>query len=79
MPIKTALANLYYGPDRTPATMMTHPGAKAFPESVPAGGTGTGVVLFTVPPQDRSKVVLEVIIDAQMRRIEFAGDCSSHC
>ena len=79
VPIKSALANLYYGPERTPATLMTHPGAKAFPEKIPAGGTGTGVVLFTVPPKQRGNVVLEVIIDAEMRRIEFRGDCTGQC
>lgn len=79
VPIKTALTNLYYGPDRTPATYMTKPGSKSFPESVPAGGSATGVVLYTVPPKYRGNVVLEVIIDAQMRRIEFAGNCTSRC
>jgi hypothetical protein len=79
VPIKTALANLYYGPDRTPATMMTHPGAKNFPEKVAPGQAVTGVVLFTVPPKSRQDIVLEVIIDAHMRRIEFSGNCAGQC
>jgi hypothetical protein len=75
--IDSALTNLYYGSDRTPANTSARPGGKSFPARVSAGGTATGVFVFNVPVGRRDKVALEVSVDASLRRVEFAGDCSA--
>lgn len=77
--ISAALTNLYYGPDKTPANAIMHPGSKAFPSSVPAHGSATGVVLYTVPKSDRSDVVLEVVLDNALRTVQFDGGCPQLC
>ncbi len=42
VPISSALTNLYYGPQRTPADPAHEPGSKPFPPSVGAGPHGHG-------------------------------------
>lgn len=79
VPIGSALANFYYGKDRKPATSLLKPGSKWFPKRVAANGTATGVYVFSVPKNDRDVLALEVILDNQLRTVEFNGSCASQC
>lgn len=74
-----ALTNLYFGRSREAATLVQRPGGRPFPASVPAGGTATSVVVYNVPPDQRARVVLEVSLDATIRRVEFNGSCTDGC
>ena len=77
--IDNVVSNLYYGGDRRPATPMLKPGSRAFPSSARPEGTASGVLLFNVPRSGRDKLVLEVILDAQLRTVEFNGACPADC
>jgi hypothetical protein len=54
------IVNLYIGEDRRPANTIMQPGSRAFPPSIPAGGTASGVYLFTVPMEERDLILVEV-------------------
>ena len=79
VPISSALTNLYYGPQRTPADPAHEPGSKPFPPTVGAGRTVTGIVIYTIPKADRSKLDLEVNLDNRLRTLEFNGGCPQDC
>lgn len=79
VPIGGALTNLYYGPQRDAATLVQRPGGRPFPAEVEAGGSASSVVVYNVPRNARGRIVLEVSLDATIRRVEFSGDCSADC
>ena len=79
VPINAALTNLYYGPKRTPADPAHEPGSKPFPPTVAPGRTVTGIVIYTIPKADRSKLDLEVNLDNRLRTLEFNGGCPQDC
>jgi hypothetical protein len=78
LPIGAAVTNLYYGADRTPSNIVLQ-GSKAFPATVRPGAEATGVVIYRIPPNNRDKVSLEVILDNKLRVIEFSGGCPQDC
>lgn len=77
--INTAVTNLYYGRDRTPASTIMRPGYKPLPQSVKPGKTVTGKINFTVAKKNRSRLLLEVNLDNQFRTVEFNGSCPRDC
>lgn len=74
-----ALTNLYYGPERDAATLVLRPGGRPFPQELEPGESATSVVVYNVPPEARDDVVLEVSLDATIRRVEFSGNCAADC
>jgi len=79
IPSNTAVANLYYGADRTPATPFVQSGARALPRFIPARGSATGVFVFSVPVAQRTSVVLELDLSTRFRVVQFVGDCRRSC
>ncbi len=77
--IYSALTNLYYGPQKSPADPAHEPGGKAFPPTVGPGKTVTGVVLYTIATKNRTDLDLEVNLDNRLRTLEFSGGCPQDC
>lgn len=71
--LRGAVANLYYGPDRIPATTLLEPGARSLPDSVAPGASVTGVWVFNVPVADRDTVEIEVDLSADDQVVVFSG------
>lgn len=67
------LINLYYGKARTPAGPLSGPGATAFPEQIPAGGTGTGTSVFNVPMDERDLIEVEFSYSTDAAVVIFSG------
>lgn len=65
--------NAYYGADDTPAGPLTKPGGEAFPDSVAAGSTATGVFVFTVPEGSRDRFTVTLDIAAGTPLAVFTG------
>lgn len=77
--VGTTVANLYYGPDATPATPVALSGAKPLPRSIAPGAEATGVFVFSVPKDERGRLRLEVVLGAKFRTVDFSGACPSDC
>ncbi|HSK33029.1 MAG TPA: hypothetical protein VK903_06055 [Propionicimonas sp.] len=67
------LINLYYGKARTPAGPLSGPGVAAFPEQIPAGGTGTGTSVFNVPLDERDRIEVEFSYSTDAAVVIFSG------
>ena len=71
--LTSAVVNLYYGPDRTPAISLLQPGQQDFPTSVDAGRGGEGVFVFRVPPEERGDVLIELDLSVDATVVLFTG------
>jgi hypothetical protein len=58
--LSTALVNVYYGSDQSPASELQKPGGVPLPPEVAAGATATGTFVFTVPEGERNNVLITV-------------------
>lgn len=67
------LINLYYGADRTPASLLSGPGAVAFPPTIAAGGTGEGTSVFNVPADARDRIAIEFSYSTDVPVVIFSG------
>jgi len=67
------LINLYYGKDRSPAGLLSGPGATPFPEQIPSGGSGTGTSVFNVPVADRKLIEIEFSYSTDASIVIFKG------
>jgi hypothetical protein len=67
------LINVYYGKDRKPAGTLSGPGVTAFPAEIPAGGTGTGTSVFSVPTSARDRVEVEFSYSTEAPVVIFRG------
>lgn len=67
------LINVYYGKDRTPAGILSGPGASAFPSQIPAGGSGAGTSVFNVPVDARGQVEVEFSYSTDAPVVIFSG------
>ncbi len=56
--LATALVNVYYGADQSPASELQKPGGSPLPAEVAAGATVTGTMVFTVPEEERDHVLI---------------------
>lgn len=52
--------NVFHGPDLTPATPLGDPSQDPFAGEVPAGGSATGVYVFSVPAAAQGDVTVQV-------------------
>jgi hypothetical protein len=67
------LINVYYGKDRTPAGTLSGPGAEPFPGEIPAGGSGTGTAVFSVPSGSRGHIEVEFSYSTDAPVVIFSG------
>lgn len=67
------LINVYSGKDRNPAGLLSGPGAKPFPDQIPAGGSGTGTSVFNVPLDDRDLIEVEFSYSTDAAVVIFKG------
>jgi len=65
--------NLYKGTELSPAGPLLNPGGKAFPDEIAAGASGQGVYLFTVAPDERDDVTIEVDLAVGTPIVLFQG------
>jgi cytoskeletal protein RodZ len=68
-----ALANLYYGEDKTPASVLSGPGASPLPGTLAAGDRASGRYVFGVPDRGRNPLVVEFSLRADTPTILFEG------
>jgi hypothetical protein len=65
--------DLAHGDEQLPASPLDDPSAAPFHGVVAAGGTATGVYVFTVPEDDREHVTVTVGYQAGAPLVVFAG------
>ncbi|MBO0608587.1 hypothetical protein [Myceligenerans salitolerans] len=75
-PLGASVVNLYYGPDRIPASSLSGSGQEDLPDSVPAGQTVTGTYEFAVPEDRPGRVLVEIDVDPQLHVALFEGESS---
>ncbi len=68
-----ALANLYYGREKSPARELSGPGAKALTASIRAGDSATGAYVFSVPTSERKHIAVEFSYTTRAPVIVFSG------
>lgn len=69
-----ALANLYYGKDRTPASILSGPGARPLPGTLDTGDQASGRFVFGVPARGRNPLVVEFSLRADRPTVLFEGN-----
>ncbi|WP_158590153.1 hypothetical protein [Amnibacterium setariae] len=71
--LSSTVVNAYSGADGAPAVQLRSPGGRAFPTRVANGSSATGVFVFNIPSDERSKV--EVTVDTAVGNpvIAFRG------
>jgi hypothetical protein len=74
IPMELALANLYYGPDTSPASPLSGPGARPFPRTIASGKSATARYVFGVPERGRSPLVVEFSYTTDEPTVIFEGD-----
>jgi hypothetical protein len=72
--MELALANLYYGPDKLPASPLSGPGLRAFPRRIASGQSASARYVFGVPEQGRNPLVVEFSYTVDAPTIIFEGD-----
>lgn len=58
--LTSVTVNVFYGPDRTPASPYHQPREEAFPASLAAGSSATARFVFNVPKDAQSSLVITV-------------------
>lgn len=75
--LASALVNVTFGTDETPAGELSGPGTAAFPGSVAPGGTAEAVYVFSVPADSRDDVRIYFNLEAETPIAAFAGKASA--
>ncbi|MCW2580881.1 MAG: uncharacterized protein JWR82_2482 [Blastococcus sp.] len=65
--------NLYYGPDRAPASPLEDPSQRPFAGMVEPGRSADGVYVFSIPADARNSVTVEVGYQAGAPLLLFTG------
>ncbi|MEN0128931.1 MAG: hypothetical protein AAGC49_05775 [Brevundimonas sp.] len=73
----TAVINLYYGKDRTPAVSLLEPGAVAFPAEVRDGRAAEAKAVFNVPVDQRDDIGIELDLGVGHTVVLFTGAAPS--
>lgn len=73
--LSTAVVNLAYGSDRTPANTFST-GTSSLPGSVDAGATASGVYVFAVPADDQGDLRLTFDYSVDVPVLVFEGSTS---
>lgn len=73
----TALVNVSYGKDDSPASPLSGPGATEFPLTVAAGASASSTLVFGVPKDQRSEVRIHFSLDALTPIAVFEGQAPS--
>ena len=71
--LRAVTVTAYVGPKRIPANELSGPGTKPFPQSVAAGKTATGILVFRMVPKDRDDVRLDVSYRGESPTAIFTG------
>lgn len=71
--LSSAIVNLFHGPDDTPATTLSGPGAEPFPVTVAAGAKASGTFVFRVAERG-VPIHVEVDVAADLTIVAFEGD-----
>ncbi|GAA1851200.1 hypothetical protein [Myceligenerans crystallogenes] len=69
-----SVVNLYYGPDRDPASLLSGSGEKDLPDSVAAGERVNGTYVFSVPEGRIGRVIVEIDVDPELHVALFKGE-----
>lgn len=71
--LATALVNVYYGADATPANELSSPGGSPLPQEAAAGGSAAGTFIFTIPEDERDNVLITLDYQVGTPVIAFEG------
>jgi hypothetical protein len=72
--MELALANLYYGRNRTPASPLSGPGLRTFPPMIAAGKAASARYVFGVPKQGRNPLAVEFSYTVEAPTVIFEGN-----
>jgi hypothetical protein len=72
--MELALANLYFGPDRAPASSLSGPGLRAFPPKIASGKSASARYVFGVPKQGRNPLAVEFSYTVEAPTVIFEGN-----
>ncbi|RMB58147.1 DUF4352 domain-containing protein [Tessaracoccus antarcticus] len=67
------VVNLYKGAARSPAGSLLNPGSRAFPDKIAPRASAEGIYLFTVGPDDRDDITIEVDLAVGTPIVLFQG------
>ena len=70
--LNLALVNVYYGPQKTPASQLSGPGSVPLPQTLKSG-VATGRYVFGIPRDHRGKIRVEFSYDARQPTVIFRG------
>jgi len=68
-----ALLNVYFGPDLSPASSVSGPGARLLPAELAAGGTATGRYVFTIPRREQDDLRVDFTYTTEAPKAIFSG------
>ena len=71
--LDTTVVALFYGAGQTPGVELSGPGTSPFHGSLPAGGTASGVYVFTCPPGERDDIRITVSYSPSDTTVAFEG------
>lgn len=71
--LSSSIVSLFYGPDQTPASPVSGPGARALPARLARGGSATGRFVFTVPADQRDDVLITLDYSVDTPVVAFRG------
>jgi cytoskeletal protein RodZ len=73
VPMDMSLVNLYYGKARTPASTLSGPGYDPLSKPIPAGESGSGKYVFSVPVKGRNPLTVEFSYTTDAPTVIFSG------
>lgn len=71
--LSTAVVNVTYGDDDSPASSLPGPGVEAFPGSVAAGATAVATLVFSVPIDQRAGITVTFDYSVDVPIVAFTG------
>ncbi len=71
--LSNTVVNLYYGKDERPASLLSGPGVKSLPTSLPAGAKAGGRFVFNVPKDGRATILITVDYSVKTPVVAFRG------
>lgn len=71
--LSSTVVNAYYGPDQTPASPLSGPGASQFSSSLADGKSDSGAFVFAIPEEERDQVQVTVDYSVDSPIVAFEG------
>lgn len=73
VPLTSVLVDATFGPDRTPANVLSAPDVVRFPPSVAPGESARAAYVFRIPPEQRNQIQVSVFYGVDAPILVFEG------